>query len=128
MARPSVFTEDTLQKLEQAFAQDCTDEEACLYADIAPSTLYAYQTKNKEFLERKQLLRQRPVLKARMELITGFVGNPAICLKYLERKKPDEFKPILGIESPTLKQHSETEVDKLRDSLRRMMDAVKKSR
>ena len=93
MPRPTIFTQEKLQKLEQAFALDCTDEEACLYADIAPSSLYNYQKQNKEFLERKKLLKQSPVLKARQELIKGLAGHPELCLKYLERKRKEEFSP-----------------------------------
>ncbi len=49
MARPTSFTKETLQKLEEAFAMDCTDEEACFYANIAPASLYNYQKQNKGF-------------------------------------------------------------------------------
>lgn len=93
MARPSIFTPQVLQKLEQAFALDCTDEEACYYADISPSSLYNYQAKKPRFLERKQALRTTPILRARMELVRGLEGNPELSLKYLERKCRDEFSP-----------------------------------
>jgi len=89
--RPTVFTEQTLQKLEEAFALGCTDEEACLFANISPSSLYNHQRADDEFMERKQLLRHTPILKARLEVIKGFAGNPGLALKYLERKKSDEF-------------------------------------
>ena len=91
MARPSVFTKQTLQKLEEAFALDCTDEEACLYADIAPSSLYSYQEAHQEFLERKRLLHQKPVLAARQCLIRGIKNDSRLALMYLERKKRNEF-------------------------------------
>jgi Na+-translocating ferredoxin:NAD+ oxidoreductase RnfC subunit len=104
MARPTSFTKETLQKLEEAFAMDCTDEEACFYANIAPASLYNYQKQNKGFLERKQALKQNPVLKARMEVIKGMKGNPALALKYLERKRSQEFQPnnMARIEASTL--------------------------
>jgi hypothetical protein len=93
MARPTVFTKQTLQKLEEAFALDCTDLEACFYANIAPSSLYNYQALNPSFMERKEALKQNPVLKARTELVKGLEGNPELALKYLERKRRDEFSP-----------------------------------
>jgi hypothetical protein len=89
--RPTVFTEQLLQKLEEAFLLGCTDEEACLFADIAPSSLYNYQKDRPEFLERKNVLKNNPVLKARTEVVNGFKGNPDLALKFLERKKKDEF-------------------------------------
>ncbi len=91
MARPTIFKQNTLHKLEEAFALGCTDKEACIYANIAPSSLYNYQKSNEEFLERKQLLRQTPILKARIELLKGLAGNPMLALKFLEHKKRDEF-------------------------------------
>ena len=80
-----------LQKLEEAFLLGATDNEACLYADIVPSTLYNYQKKYPRFLERKDLLKETPILKARTEVIKGFKGNPELALKFLERKRKGEF-------------------------------------
>lgn len=34
MARPTVINDAVVQKLEEAFALGCSDEEACIYADI----------------------------------------------------------------------------------------------
>ena len=53
MSRPTVMTDDIVAKLESAFLMGCTDNEACLYADIDRSTLYRYQEKNPEFSDRK---------------------------------------------------------------------------
>jgi len=85
------MTDLTLQKLKEAFAFGCTDEEACYYAEIGKSTLYNYQNDNPEFLEQKEALKQRPILLARQEVIKGLTGNPELALKFLERKKKDEF-------------------------------------
>ena len=67
--RPTKMTPDTIQKLEEAFAFGCTDLEACLYADISSSLFYDYQAKHPEFLDRKNQLKENPVLKARMVLL-----------------------------------------------------------
>lgn len=98
MARPTIFTKNVLQKLERAFAMDCTDEEASLYADISPSSLYNYQKINPEFLERKRVLRQTPVLKARQSIIKS-LDNPSFAFKYLERKRKQEFGNQISIVS-----------------------------
>jgi hypothetical protein len=89
--RPPAIDKIALQKLEEVFALGGTDEEACFYADIGKSTLYDYQNENPEFSERKNLLKQRPILLARQEVVKGLKGNPELALKYLERKKKDEF-------------------------------------
>lgn len=91
MARPTVMTEEVLSKLEEAFAWGCTDVEACLHADIAAKTLYLYQEKNPEFIQRKEALKENPILLARSTVIKGFMKSPELALKYLERKKKDEF-------------------------------------
>src|SRR4051812_649926 len=52
VGRPTVFTEDTIQKLEEAFKIDATVREACAYAGIAESTYYAEAKDNPVFSER----------------------------------------------------------------------------
>jgi hypothetical protein len=107
VGRPTVMTDLTVSKLEEAFALGATDEEACFFADISKQTLYDYQDKYPEFIDRKQALKQRPVLLARTSVVNG-LGDPELALKYLERKKKDEFslrqeltardgEPIAGI-------------------------------
>lgn len=93
MARPTVKTLEVLSKLEEAFALGCTDLEASLYANIAPATLYNHQDKNPGFLERKEQLKMRPVLQARTTLVKSLEKDPVLALKYLERRKKDEFSP-----------------------------------
>lgn len=89
--RPTKMTEPTIKKLEEAFAIGATDAEACFYADISHETLYTYQDKNPGFLERKRALKERPVLLARQSVIKGMESDPNLALKYLERRKKDEF-------------------------------------
>lgn len=82
------MTESTIQKLEQAFLMGCTDQEACLYADIVPSTLYAYAQNNPEFSERKEVLKQNPVMKARGVILKALdESDIATAHKVLDRKE-----------------------------------------
>lgn len=92
--RPPVMTKDTLQKLERAFSMGLPDEQACLYADIAPQTLYNYQNKHPEFLERKKLLKQNITMHARLNIATMIQAWSAEdSWKWLERKERSEFAP-----------------------------------
>ncbi len=122
MARPTKMTNEVIAKLEEAFSLGCTDLEATLYANIAPATLYKYQDKNPGFLERKIQLKEMPIFKARASVINAFEKNPDLALKYLERKKKDEFslkrdfehtlrevKPILG--GASVKQLAQNETN-----------------
>lgn len=65
VGRPTKITESVVTKLEQAFLMGCTDEEACLYADISRMTLHRYCEANPAFSDRREILKQNPVLLAR---------------------------------------------------------------
>lgn len=92
IGRPHAITSNVLQKIEYAFSIGCTDKEACLYANIAPSTLYKYCQDNAEFSERKELLKDKPVLAARMVVVKAIEdGDTKMAWNYLERKRSEEF-------------------------------------
>jgi hypothetical protein len=90
VGRPTVMTDEVLRKLEEAFALGCTDLEACLYADIAKSTFYDYQIANPEFVERKEKLKETPMLKARGTVVRS-LNQTQPAQWYLERKRKNEF-------------------------------------
>ena len=85
--------EKVVPKLIEAFAIGCTDEEACVYADVSESAFYRYCVKNPEFRERTTLLKNKPVLMARKEVVAGIVGDKEFAFKFLERKRKSEFAP-----------------------------------
>jgi len=90
--RPTEISDVKIQKLEQAFALDATIKEACFYADISKSTLYNYQKENPSFLERKEALKEQPVLKARKVVIDAIEsGDKQSSQWLLERRKKSEF-------------------------------------
>jgi len=93
--RPTVMTPETIKKLEEAFALGCTDGEACFYADIAKPTLYKYQNEHPEFIDRKESLKERPVLLARKAVVdailSGEMQGNKIAFDYLTKRKRDEF-------------------------------------
>lgn len=89
--RATVMTPEVIEKLEEAFLLGCTDVEACLAADIAPATLYNYQEKHPEFLERKEQLKQNPVYKARKTVVNAITKDPRLAMDYLSRKAKKEF-------------------------------------
>ena len=93
IGRPAAMTPLVLRKLEEVFALGGTDEEACLFAGIGKTTLYEFQKQNPEFAERKETLKQSPVLKARQTVVKAIEKDPTLAFKYLERKRKDEFSP-----------------------------------
>lgn len=88
--RKQSVDDSVLQKLQTAFSLGCSDEEASSFAEIAVSTLYNYQKKNPDFLEWKQLLKEKPILKARNTVVKN-LDDPKIALEYLKAKKKNEF-------------------------------------
>jgi hypothetical protein len=90
-----------VQKLEQAWALDCSDVEAAAYADISSAALSDFLKKNPKVSERKARLKQRPVLQARSVVIKKIqAGDAKLALQYLERKKSGEFSTMQKVAGP----------------------------
>lgn len=84
--RPTKMTEATLSKLESAFIYGCTDVEACFVADISHQTLYTYQEKHPEFLERKRRLKTSPAVSARRVVKQAIEdGDMKVATWYLDK-------------------------------------------
>lgn len=90
VGRPTIMTQEIIDKLEYVFSLGGTDKEACLYAGISHQTLYSYQDKYPEFVERKEALKENPVLKAR-ETVVKALDDPKDAQWFLERKRKSEF-------------------------------------
>lgn len=90
VGRPSSMTPEVISKLEEVFAIGGSDAEACFYADISHQTLYKYQNENPEFTERKNALKERPILKARQTIIKN-LDDADTAKWFLQRKKKGEF-------------------------------------
>lgn len=117
VGQPTVMTEATLQLLHIAFSMGATDEQACLFAKISPSTLYNYQVANPEYLEEKKLLKENPTLRARFTVYKD-LDNPNTARWYLEKKAKTEFGNAVDI---TVKQELNAEDKNL---LREVLDKL----
>jgi hypothetical protein len=89
--RPTVMTTKVLHKLELAFCIDASDREACAFTGISEKTLYNYLRQNPDFLQQKQAWKSATIFEARRTLAEGVKKDPKLALKYLERKRPQEF-------------------------------------
>lgn len=96
VGRPTSMTPETIDKLEEVFALGGTDEEACFYAGIGKTTLYNYQLEYPEFVERKDSLKETPILKARRTIINA-LDTPDYAFRFLERKRKKEFGANLDL-------------------------------
>lgn len=90
--RKTIFTAETIKRLEEAFAQGCTDREACIFAEVSERAFYEYTKKNLAFVQKKNTLREMPTLTARLLVNKALNrGDEDIAKWYLERKRKDEF-------------------------------------
>jgi hypothetical protein len=91
--RPTKMTEEVIQKLESAFIAGCTDLEACCYADISKTALYDYCQKNDEFAERKETLKNQPVMQARFIIQEALTtGDLNTANRVVDRKEGQKIK------------------------------------
>jgi len=88
--RPTEKTEETIRKIEEAAALDCSIEEMASFAGIHRATLYRWMEEDEEFKDRISELKLKPFLKARTTIIKN-LDNPQYAFEYMKRKKKDEF-------------------------------------
>ena len=91
VGRPTIWSDDVLQKLEYAFKLGCTNREACLHADISEASLYERLKQNEEYLEKVTAWKETPILLARTSVVEALKDDPDLAMKFLERKKKNEF-------------------------------------
>lgn len=92
LGRQSKLTDSLRDKLFYACSIGCSLAECALYADISYSTLMKWRKDDKALSDRMDLLRNKPILKARENVIKALDENDPIMTRwYLERKKADEF-------------------------------------
>lgn len=95
--RPTVMTPEILAKLSEGFSKGFTDEEACLYADIATTTFYRYCTDNEDFREYKETLKKNPLILAKTTIFDN-LDKIQTATWYAERRDP-ELKPKQKVEN-----------------------------
>ena len=121
--RPTVMTPDTIAKLEQAFSWGCTDNEACIWAGINPSSLYDYQLEHPDFTKRKEFLKETPSLKARQVINIALVNKDKQAAQWwLERKRKEEFSTRSELVQPEpikvfITKEEEAEADAVIDNV-----------
>jgi hypothetical protein len=81
-----------LDKMREAFLMGCDILEACLYAEITPDQYHYYQHNiDTDYGTKVKVWREKPTLIARSTVVKAMKTDADLSLKYLERKKRDEF-------------------------------------
>jgi hypothetical protein len=100
VGRPTVMTDDVIQKLKFGFMKGLTDDECCDFAEICTSTLYNYCNQNPEFMEQKERWKHRPSTKAKINIVEAVENGDVELSKWsLERPNKAEFSPKVEIEA-----------------------------
>lgn len=90
--RPTVMTEQVIQKLEYCFSIGCSDRMACFQAGIALATFYDWQEKHPEFIQRKEALKDNMEFKALHALNNSLdQGDTKFAIEYLKRRKKEDW-------------------------------------
>jgi len=82
---------NVVKALKEAFSLDSSIEEACAYAGINQKQYYELLKQFPELKEQFDSVRQLPILIARDTVIRNIAKDGNLALKYLEKKKQDEF-------------------------------------
>ena len=88
--RPTKLTDEVRRKIEEVAALDGSVEEMAYYSGVHRTTLYNWLQEDKDFFDRIQELRERPILKAR-QTVVKHLEDPNNAFKYLEKKRRKEF-------------------------------------
>jgi transposase-like protein len=89
--RPLKLTTEVIAKMEEAAAIDATVAEICYYCDIGETTYYRWMIEYPDIKERLDQLREKPILKARQEVVKGLDNDKNFSFQYLKSKRGDEF-------------------------------------
>jgi len=84
------MTPEVYKKLEESASLDCTVLEMATYANVSPQTLYNWFNSDPELKARLDMLRERPILKARNTIVKG-LDEADNAKWYLEKKLKNEF-------------------------------------
>lgn len=97
--RPTVFTDEVINKLAQAFSLGCPVSEAIFHAGISLQTFYNNAPVGSDLFEYFMEQKNKPILLARQTVIND-AKRPEGARWLLERKLPKEFgAKLLGDES-----------------------------
>ena len=108
---------EILAKLENAFSMGCTDEEACIMAGISRGTLYYYIKENPDFHDRKEELKQLPIIQAKHSVVSKINDSDVKTSKWYLERKTQEFRPPNRFSNITLNQLNLLTDSQLRDRL-----------
>lgn len=91
--RPTVITEEAVQKLVEAFKNDFNDGEACLYANISESVYYDHKRTDNDFRIKIESAKAFVSFAAKRNIAQAIINKQSVddAWKYLERRQKDVY-------------------------------------
>jgi hypothetical protein len=97
--RPTVMTDETVQKLEQALQDGFSVERACYLSGVGRSTFYDHSNGNPDFADKMYLAQEWATERAKQVTIQAIDGgNVKAAQWWLERKAHQEFGAKLAVQ------------------------------
>lgn len=115
--RPSKYEAGKVKKLESAFINSFTVDQACIYAGVRKQTFYNWLESKPGFLDKMTKAREQPTMKAKQIVVDAVnAGDVGSAKWWLERKARDEFAPPKDPVNPNVTNNFITLVSKDRDA------------
>lgn len=97
--RPRANIEQYLTNIQPYLEVGCSLYEACLHGCVPYTTVIDYQKNDDEIRKKIERMSNVPILTARQSVVGSMAENAELALKYLERKKKDEFSLKTEVDS-----------------------------
>lgn len=89
--RPRADIEQYLTEIQPYLEVGCSLHESCLHAVVPYTTVVDHMKRDDEIRKKIERMENVPILIARQSVVGTMAENADLALKYLERKKKDEF-------------------------------------
>ena len=90
--RPSAFTEEIVQKLEEQFSWDCSVRTACAMAGVSESAYYAECERNPQFKEKMERAQQYVGSLASRTIAKAIRDGDSQTAKWYQERRDERFK------------------------------------
>jgi len=117
--RPSAFTDEVINKLEEALKRDCTIKMACAYAWISTQSYYEECKRNKKFSDRMDKAEQYLHILAQTKFADKIRDNEWEAIKEFKKKRDPRYKDRIQEEKTyefVISKEEEQEFDNLLES------------
>lgn len=128
--RPTVITNETVRKLEDAFKAGFSVSEACLVSGISRATYYEHTAADEAFADKMELAKKYVTIRAKKVVMQAIDdGNFSAAKWWLEHRARDEFgqNPVdeeVLWKAQNARQDEDDYLKQMLDEMKRMADVA----